>query len=91
MWGPPGTAKTTIVKASCRAMNAQLIVLSCAGVYSCYVGDAERILREAFHRLFFSIIILLFEILDIFVCWLKLSSELVSPHLAFFFLMKLIQ
>ncbi|KAA6404002.1 MAG: putative AAA family ATPase [Streblomastix strix] len=50
LWGPPGTAKTTIVKASCRAMNAQLIVLSCAGVYSCYVGDAERILREAFHR-----------------------------------------
>ena len=43
--GPPGCAKTTLVRAAAAATGAAFIVLSGADVYSPYVGDAEKALR----------------------------------------------
>eukprot|EP00182_Erythrolobus_australicus_P001703 CAMPEP_0185841532 /NCGR_PEP_ID=MMETSP1353-20130828/17942_1 /TAXON_ID=1077150 /ORGANISM="Erythrolobus australicus, Strain CCMP3124" /LENGTH=496 /DNA_ID=CAMNT_0028541011 /DNA_START=30 /DNA_END=1520 /DNA_ORIENTATION=- len=47
--GPPGCAKTSMVRAvahTCR--NVAFLQLSGADVYSCYLGEAERIVRDAF-------------------------------------------
>lgn len=48
--GPPGCSKTTLVRAVATASGAALFSLSGADVYSPYVGDAERAVREAFQR-----------------------------------------
>ncbi|KAH7831447.1 putative CDC48 family AAA ATPase [Monocercomonoides exilis] len=60
LYGPPGTAKTTLVKATAHALSATFITLSCATVYSCYVGDAEQIIRDTFRRALLSRPCLLF-------------------------------
>jgi transitional endoplasmic reticulum ATPase len=46
--GPPGCSKTTLVRATATASQANFLHLSGADIYSCYVGEAERILRQAF-------------------------------------------
>ncbi len=46
--GPPGCGKTSLVRAAAAASGATFISLSAASVYSCYVGEAERIVRDAF-------------------------------------------
>ena len=48
--GPPGCSKTTIVKAVANASNAAFFSLSGADVYSPFVGDAERSIRQIFIR-----------------------------------------
>ena len=48
LYGPPGNAKTTLVRALATSVRASFLSLSGADVYSPYVGEAERILREAF-------------------------------------------
>jgi SpoVK/Ycf46/Vps4 family AAA+-type ATPase len=48
LFGPPGCAKTTLVRAAAVATGAAFIVLSGADVYSPYVGDAEKAVRKAF-------------------------------------------
>eukprot|EP00737_Agarophyton_chilense_P000051 gb/GEZJ01000064.1/.p1 GENE.gb/GEZJ01000064.1/~~gb/GEZJ01000064.1/.p1 ORF type:complete len:493 (-),score=56.75 gb/GEZJ01000064.1/:76-1554(-) len=46
--GPPGCSKTSLVKAAARSSGASFFGLSGADIFSCYLGEAERILREAF-------------------------------------------
>lgn len=46
--GPPGCGKTSLVRAVASAGGAHFISLSAADVFSCYLGDAERIMREKF-------------------------------------------
>jgi SpoVK/Ycf46/Vps4 family AAA+-type ATPase len=43
--GPPGCAKTTLVRAAATASRAAFFSLSGADVYSPYVGDAEKAVR----------------------------------------------
>lgn len=46
--GPPGCSKTTIAKAIANAGNYAFYSISGASVYSAYVGESERIVRETF-------------------------------------------
>jgi transitional endoplasmic reticulum ATPase len=46
--GPPGCSKTTLGRAMATSGHANFLHLSGADVYSCFVGEAERLLREAF-------------------------------------------
>ena len=46
--GPPGNAKTTLVRALAGAVRASFLSLSGADVYSPYVGESERAVRGVF-------------------------------------------
>ncbi|PXF39980.1 Spermatogenesis-associated protein 5-like protein 1 [Gracilariopsis chorda] len=46
--GPPGCSKTSLVRAAASDSHLPFIRLSGADIYSCYLGEAERILRDAF-------------------------------------------
>ena len=46
--GPPGCSKTTLVRVAASQGNASFLRLNGADIYSCYLGEAERILREGF-------------------------------------------
>ncbi|XP_015895161.1 cell division control protein 48 homolog B isoform X1 [Ziziphus jujuba] len=48
--GPPGCSKTTLAKAAAHAAQACFFSLSCADLYSMYVGEGEALLRNTFHR-----------------------------------------
>ncbi|CDF35573.1 unnamed protein product [Chondrus crispus] len=48
LYGPPGCSKTTLVRAAASESHAVFMRMNGADVYSCYLGEAERILREAF-------------------------------------------
>jgi len=50
LFGPPGCSKTLLVRALATSTRASFFALSGADVYSKYVGEAERNLREAFRR-----------------------------------------
>ncbi|KAG5475269.1 hypothetical protein LSCM1_03380 [Leishmania martiniquensis] len=50
LYGPPGCAKTTLIKALCSEGNFSLIYLDSATVVSAYVGESERYLRDVFTR-----------------------------------------
>nr|WCZ58393.1 cell division control protein 48 [Paratrimastix eleionoma] len=50
LYGPPGCCKTTLVKAAACSCHAIFISLSCASIYSSYVGEAEAIIRNMFQR-----------------------------------------
>ncbi|CAC9498713.1 putative ATPase [Leishmania infantum JPCM5] len=50
LYGPPGCAKTTLIKALCSEGNFSLIYLDSATVLSAYVGESERYLRDVFTR-----------------------------------------
>ncbi|GAB0098584.1 ATPase, AAA-type, conserved site [Sergentomyia squamirostris] len=50
LYGPPGCAKTTIVRALARKTHMPLLAISPAQVYSPYVGDSERFLTKAFQE-----------------------------------------
>ncbi|KAA0156906.1 hypothetical protein FNF31_05829 [Cafeteria roenbergensis] len=50
LFGPPGCSKTLLVRALATTTRASFFALSGADVYSRYVGEAERNLREAFRR-----------------------------------------
>ena len=50
LYGPPGTAKTTLARAAASASRATLLPLSCAQLFSMYAGEGESILRETFQR-----------------------------------------
>lgn len=46
--GPPGCSKTSLVRAAASESRLAFLRLSGADIYSCYLGEAERILRDAF-------------------------------------------
>ena len=46
--GPPGCGKTSIVRAVAGGWGYALFVLDVSGVYSQWVGEGERVVREAF-------------------------------------------
>lgn len=46
--GPPGCSKTTLVRAAASESHATFLRLNGADIYSCFLGEAERILRDAF-------------------------------------------
>lgn len=48
LYGPPGCAKTMIVKALCSETSFSLINVDCAGILSAYVGESEQIIRKTF-------------------------------------------
>jgi len=48
MYGPPGCAKTTLVRALANSTNRTFIYLNSATVYSPYLGDAEKYIRQVF-------------------------------------------
>lgn len=48
--GPPGCAKTTLVKAVANACKASFVCLSGADVYSPFLGEAERLIRDVFKK-----------------------------------------
>lgn len=48
LYGPPGCAKTSLVKALCSEQLMNFVYLDGAGLISAYVGESERILRDAF-------------------------------------------
>ncbi|KAL6990792.1 Cell division control protein 48 B [Sarracenia purpurea var. burkii] len=48
--GPPGCSKTTLAKAAAHAAQASFFSLSCAELYSMYVGEGESLLRNTFRR-----------------------------------------
>ncbi|XP_020096663.1 cell division control protein 48 homolog B [Ananas comosus] len=48
--GPPGCSKTTLAKAAAHAAQASFFSLSCADLYSKYVGEGEALLRATFQK-----------------------------------------
>ncbi|CAL4988808.1 unnamed protein product [Urochloa decumbens] len=48
--GPPGCSKTTLAKAAAHATQASFFSLSCAELYSKYVGEGEALLRRTFQK-----------------------------------------
>ncbi|KAJ2776482.1 hypothetical protein H4R18_005651 [Coemansia javaensis] len=48
LFGPPGCSKTTLVKVVATQTHATFLSINGAALYSPYVGDAERTLRETF-------------------------------------------
>ncbi|EKF29836.1 Transitional endoplasmic reticulum ATPase, putative [Trypanosoma cruzi marinkellei] len=50
LYGPPGCAKTSLVKAMCSEGYFSFIYLDSATLISAYVGESERQLREVFRK-----------------------------------------
>ncbi|KAJ1964505.1 hypothetical protein GGI12_001377 [Dipsacomyces acuminosporus] len=50
MYGPPGCSKTTLVKIIATQTKATFFSINGAALYSPYVGDSERAVREVFKR-----------------------------------------
>lgn len=48
--GPPGCSKTSLVRAAACEAGTPFLRVTAADVYSCYVGEAERLLRRAFAK-----------------------------------------
>ncbi|CAL8361518.1 unnamed protein product [Gadus morhua 'NCC'] len=50
LYGPPGCAKTTLVRAAAAASHCSFLSVSGADLYSPYVGDSERALAQLFQQ-----------------------------------------
>ncbi|RDD36958.1 Spermatogenesis-associated protein 5-like protein 1 [Trichoplax sp. H2] len=48
LFGPPGCSKTTLVRAAASSCHVTFLSLSGAQLYSPYIGDSERAIRQAF-------------------------------------------
>ncbi|XP_022101419.1 spermatogenesis-associated protein 5-like protein 1 [Acanthaster planci] len=50
LYGPPGCCKTILARAAATACHASFLALSCAELYSPFVGDSEKIITEVFRK-----------------------------------------
>lgn len=50
LYGPPGCAKTTLVRALARSIHSTFLYCNVAQIYSPYLGEAERELRNVFQK-----------------------------------------
>ncbi|KAM3625454.1 uncharacterized protein V6R79_012391 [Siganus canaliculatus] len=50
LYGPPGCAKTTLVKAAATSSHCSFLSVSGADLYSPYVGDSEKALAQLFRH-----------------------------------------
>ncbi|XP_005998384.2 spermatogenesis-associated protein 5-like protein 1 isoform X1 [Latimeria chalumnae] len=50
LFGPPGCAKTTLVKAAAMSSHCSFLSISGADLFSPYVGDSEKILSQVFRQ-----------------------------------------
>ena len=50
MYGPPGCSKTTLARAAAKSSGATFIPLSCADLFSMYLGEGEEWLRVSFAK-----------------------------------------
>jgi transitional endoplasmic reticulum ATPase len=50
LYGPPGCAKTTLVRALASSASASFIHCDGASLYSSYIGESERAIRDLFAR-----------------------------------------
>ncbi|XP_061669816.1 spermatogenesis-associated protein 5-like protein 1 [Syngnathoides biaculeatus] len=50
LYGPPGCAKTTLVRAAASVSNCTFLSVSGADLYSPYVGDSEKALSQLFRQ-----------------------------------------
>ncbi|XP_076850075.1 ATPase family gene 2 protein homolog B [Brachyhypopomus gauderio] len=50
LYGPPGCAKTTLVKAAASSSHCTFLTISGAQLYAPYVGDSERALAQLFRQ-----------------------------------------
>ncbi|XP_074476725.1 ATPase family gene 2 protein homolog B [Sebastes fasciatus] len=50
LYGPPGCAKTTLVKAAASSSNCAFLSVGGADLYSPYVGDSEKALAQLFRQ-----------------------------------------
>eukprot|EP00066_Takifugu_rubripes_P019031 XP_011608297.1 PREDICTED: spermatogenesis-associated protein 5-like protein 1 [Takifugu rubripes] len=50
LYGPPGCAKTTLVRAVASSSHCAFLSVSGADLYSPYVGDSEKALAQLFHQ-----------------------------------------
>ncbi|ELT94551.1 hypothetical protein CAPTEDRAFT_225461 [Capitella teleta] len=50
LYGPPGCAKTTLVRAAATSCHVTFLAVSCAQLYSPFVGDSEKKIAEVFQQ-----------------------------------------
>ncbi|XP_038652669.1 LOW QUALITY PROTEIN: spermatogenesis-associated protein 5-like protein 1 [Scyliorhinus canicula] len=50
LYGPPGCAKTTVVKAAASSCRCSFLSVSGADLFSPFVGDSEKALAQVFHQ-----------------------------------------
>uniref|UniRef100_A0A1B6E8V1 AAA+ ATPase domain-containing protein n=1 Tax=Clastoptera arizonana TaxID=38151 RepID=A0A1B6E8V1_9HEMI len=50
LYGPPGCAKTSLVRAISSSTNTTFLAVSAAEIYSPFVGDAEKTISELFQK-----------------------------------------
>ncbi|XP_041917553.1 spermatogenesis-associated protein 5-like protein 1 [Alosa sapidissima] len=50
LYGPPGCAKTTLVKAAASSSHCAFLSVSGADLFSPFVGDSEKALAQLFHQ-----------------------------------------
>ncbi|KAM3134811.1 hypothetical protein pb186bvf_013136 [Paramecium bursaria] len=50
LYGPPGCSKTLIARALCTQCNMQFIAVKGPEIFSKYVGDSEKTIREIFRK-----------------------------------------
>ncbi|KAI9030501.1 P-loop containing nucleoside triphosphate hydrolase protein [Hyaloraphidium curvatum] len=50
LYGPPGCSKTTLARVVAGTAGLNFASLDVAGLYSSYVGDSERLVRQAFTK-----------------------------------------
>ncbi|KAG0227812.1 P-loop containing nucleoside triphosphate hydrolase protein [Mortierella sp. GBAus27b] len=50
LYGPPGCSKTTLVKAIATNSGSSFLSVNGAALYSSYVGDSEKTIRETFRQ-----------------------------------------
>ncbi|KAL1451115.1 hypothetical protein WDU94_003405 [Cyamophila willieti] len=50
LYGPPGCAKTALVRSLAQSSSCRVLAVSAAQLYSPYVGEAEQNVAQLFHR-----------------------------------------